>query len=111
MPFFQTSVIVAANSTVENVLSGSQWEFAPYDCACEFAVNGSAVGMVADVSTGSDVVAEAFAVNNTNRFGILPDDYTVQDVVRGGERIKVRVRNSTAGALTVYVSMRLMPVR
>lgn len=110
MPFFQTSQPVAANATVENILTGSQWEFAPYNATVEFAINGSAAGLVTDVTTGQDVVAEASSVNTANRFGILPDDFVYQDVVRAGERIKVRVRNTTAGALTVFVSMRMMPI-
>jgi hypothetical protein len=110
MPFFQTQIGVPANATIENVIAGSQWEFAPYDAAVEFGIVGSAAGLVGDVSTGSDVVAEAFSVSNANRFPILPDDYVVQDVVRAGERIKVRLRNTTANQIAAFVAMRLMPL-
>jgi hypothetical protein len=111
MPFFASTVSVPANGTLENVLSGSQWEFAPYDCSLEFAVVGAATGLVGDISTGADVVAEGFTVSNANRYPVLPDDFHIFDVTRSGERIKCRVRNTTAGAVNVTVCMRMSPVR
>lgn len=111
MPTLQSSVIVAANSTVENVFIGSQFEFAPYDASIEIGVNGSAIGIVADVSTGQDVVAENFSVAGVNRFPIMPDDFLIADVVKGGERVKLRVRNTTAGALTAFFTLRMFPLR
>lgn len=111
MPFLQGSQSVAANATVENLITGSQFEFAPYAAQIEVALLASASGLVADVSTGQDVVAEAIAVNPANRFPLLPDDYHIVDVVAPGERIKIRVRNTTAGAITVNWALRIMPVR
>lgn len=113
MPAFQNLVSVAANSTIENVISGSQFEFAPYDAAVDFAIIAGATGVVADVTTGSDVVAEAMTVANRSplSFPTLPDDFVASDVVARGERIKVRLRNTTAAAISVVVSMRILPVR
>jgi len=111
MPFFQQRVSVPANGTIENVFTGSQFEFAPYNAAIEFAAVAAATGIIGDVSTGSDVVAEAFTVSDANRTPLLPDDYVIQDVVASGERIKLRLRNTTGGAIVVNVAMRLMPVR
>jgi hypothetical protein len=111
MPTFQRSVSVPANGTVENLLTGSQYEFAPYNAACEFAILSSAPGIVCDITTGSDVVAESLDVNPANRFPLLPDDFIAQDVVAAGERIKVRARNTTAAAITVNVCVRIAAVR
>lgn len=111
MPFLQGSVSVAANATVENLITGSQFEFAPYNASIEVGMNASAGGLVGDVSTGSDVVAEAFSLSTANRFPLLPDDFTIVDVVAAGERIKLRVRNTTGGALTVFWAIRIMPIR
>jgi hypothetical protein len=111
MPFLQGSQSVAANATVENLVTGSQFEFAPYNASVEVGMCASGVGLVGDVSTGSDVVAEAFSVANSNRFPILPDDFTIMDVVAAGERIKLRVRNTTGGALTIFWAVRIMPIR
>lgn len=111
MPALQASVLVAANSSIENIITGSQFEYAPMNMQINVALVGSAAGLVCDVTTGSDVVAENFACSAFNRFPLIPDDFITQDVVRQGERIKVRVRNTTAGALTLFWAMQMVPAR
>lgn len=110
MPVIQNSVSVAANATNDNVLQGSQFEFLPYNAFLEFGLVASATGLVADVYSGSDTVAESFALSTQNRFPVYPDDFPLNDVAAGGERIKVRIRNTTGGALTAFYSVRITPV-
>lgn len=109
MPIIQGSASVAANSTNDNVLQGSQFEFLPYDAFLEFGANGSAAGLFADIYSGQDTIAESMALNAQNRFPVYPDDYPLNDVAAAGERIKMRIRNSTAGALTVFFSVKVTP--
>ncbi len=111
MPVIQGSQSIAANTTVENVITGSQFEFAPYDASVEFGVIGSATGLVSDISTGQEVIAERMSLSTANRFPVLPDDFIALDMVRQGERIKVRISNTTGGALTAFWCVRMMPVR
>lgn len=110
MPVIQNSVSVAANSTNDNVIAGSQFEFLPYNALLEFGLVGSATGLLADVYSGQDTVAESFALSTANRFPIYPDDYPLNDVAAGGERVKVRIRNTTGGALTAFYSVKITPV-
>lgn len=110
MPLIQNSVLVAANSTNDNVLAGSQFEFLPYHAQLMFALNGSAVGLECDVYSGQDVITERMAVNAQNRFPVNPDDYNLSDVAAAGERIKVRVRNTTGGALTLFYGVNINPL-
>jgi len=110
MPMIQTSVSVAANSVNDNVIAGSQYEFMPFNAALEFGLVGSATGLLADVYSGSDMLCEGMSVSLQNRFPIFPDDYTLTDVAGYGERIKVRLRNTTGGALTGFVGIRITPV-
>jgi hypothetical protein len=110
MPTIQSSVSVPANGSIESLISGSQFEFAPYNASVEIALVGAAAGLVADVSTGQDLVAEAYLISSANRFPIMPDDFLIQDVVRQGERIKMRVRNTTAAAIVVWFNVRIFPV-
>ncbi len=110
MPLIQAQVSVAANAVNDNVLTGSQFEFLPYNAALRFALNGSATGLVADVYSGQDVLAEQMGVNALNRVPINPDDFLLTDVAGGGERIKVRVRNSTGGALTLFYALIIDPI-
>lgn len=106
----QVTGSVAANSTNDNVLSGSQFEFLPMAAALEFGLVGSATGLVVDVYSGSDMLCEGMAISTQNRFPVYPDDYTLTDVAGPGERLKVRVRNTTAGALTYFVGVRITPL-
>lgn len=109
MPTIRVSNSIPANSTNDNVLQGSQFEFLPFNALLEFAVNGSAAGLFVDVYSGSDALIESGAVNSLNRFGVYPDDFDLNDVAAAGERIKVRVRNTTAGALTAFTTVRITP--
>lgn len=110
MPQIQKTASVAANTTVDNVLTGSQFEFLPFNAALDFGLVGSATGLQADVYSGSDMLCEGLDLSTQNRFPVFPDDYTLSDVAAGGERIKVRIRNTTAGALTYFVGVRITPV-
>lgn len=111
MPMIQQSAALAGGAVVENVLAGSQFEFLPYNAALQFAINGSAAGLLCDVYSGQDVLAERFQVNAINRFPIFPDDYTLDDIAGAGERVKVRIENPTGGALTYFANVKITPLR
>lgn len=111
MPVIQNSVSIAAAPAVnDNVLTGSQFEYLPYNARIDFGLVASATGLLLDVFSGQDIVAEAFAPPTTNRSPINPDDFTLSDVARAGERIKVRARNTTAGPLTLFYAVVITPV-
>ena len=109
----QGSVSVAANSVDDNVLAGSQFEFLPFDAALEFGLNGDANGsdLRVDCYSGSDVLLENAPMSTQNRIPVYPDDFQLDDVAAGGERIKVRVRNTNAAAArTLFFAVRITPV-
>jgi len=113
MPLIQGSTSIAASAVNDNVLTGSQFEFAPYNALVEFGLAGdaNAADLRVDVFSGQDVIAEALQPNAQNRIPTYPDDFVLQDVVRAGERIKIRVRNtSAAGARVLNHAVRLTPV-
>lgn len=109
MPVIQQSVSIAANAVNDNVLTGSQFEFLPYDAYLEFGINASATGLVVDVYSGQDTLAEAMEPSTQNRIPVYPDDFNLTDVAAAGERIKIRARNTTGGALTLQYSVRITP--
>lgn len=111
MPVIQGTVAVAANAVNDNVIQGSQFEYLPWNAKIAFGLVGSAAGLLCDVFSGQDIVAESFAPPTTNRFPVNPDDFTLEDVAAGGERIKIRVRNTTGGALNIFWSIVITPVR
>lgn len=110
MPVIQNIVTVPANTSIDNVIAGSQFEFLPYDAALRFGFSAAGGGVLIDVYSGSDVLAEQMRVPSTARTPINPDDFVLTDVAGAGERIKIRVRNSTAGALDFQYSVIIDPI-
>lgn len=113
MPIIQSSASVALSAVNDNVLTGSQFEFLPYDAMLEFGLNGDANGgdLRIDIYSGQDVVVEQMTPSVQNRVPIYPDDYVGTDVAAAGERIKIRVRNtSAAAARTIFFSVRITPI-
>ena len=111
MPFLQRSDSIAANGFNANVWTGTQYEFSPYPrAALALSVLGSATGLKITFATGSDTLTidqDVSVVSVAGKFGVFPDDYVINDVVGLSERIVEAIRNSTAGALTIFSSIRL----
>lgn len=113
MPVIQGSASVALSSVNDNVLANSQFEFLPYNAMVEFGLNGDANGadLRVDVYSGQDVLMEGASMSVQNRIPVYPDDYQLTDVAAAGERLKVRVRNtSAAAARTVFFAVRITPL-
>ena len=110
MALIQNSVSIAAGATVDNILTGSQWEFLPFNAHLNFGLVAAAAGLLIDAYSGSDTLVEQMAPSIANRFPIFPDDFTLEDVAGAGERIKVRAQNPTAGALVLFYAIRITPI-
>jgi hypothetical protein len=107
MPLVIIQQSVAAGASAQ-LLTGSAAEFLPNDSMVEIALATTAVGVVATVSSGSDVLQEespifVLAAGVAPKY---PDDYTLSDAAGAGERLSVKVRNTTAGALTVTAAVK-----
>jgi len=99
MPMIMRETSIAANATNDNVLSGSAFEFARGRGVISMGVAGAATGLVCTLQAGADIIAEEFALPILTRYPIIPDEMYFTDVVEQGDRIVVRIRNTTAGAL------------
>lgn len=110
MPQINGRVSVAANAIVANQLTGSLYEFAPTDAFVEFGLTASAVGLNASVITGTDVLMDDQEISSQNRFPVYPDDFTLNDAVGRGERLILKLRNTTGVAITVFYSVKLTPL-
>lgn len=103
---------IAAGAVNDNVLAGSQYEYLPFNALLEFGLNGDANGndLRVDVYSGSDVLLENAPMSDLARIPVYPDDFQLTDVAAGGERIKIRVRNTNAGAVSLYHAVRITPI-
>lgn len=113
MPLIQSSVSVPAAGLNDNVLAGSQWEFLPFNSRIDFGLCGdaNAADLRIDVYSGTDVLCEQLVPNAQNRIPLWPDDFNLNDVAAGGERIKIRVRNTNgAAARTLFYAVRITPI-
>lgn len=113
MPLIQSAVLIPAGGVNDNVLTGSQFEYLPYDAMLEIGVNGDVGGsdLRVDVYSGQDIVAENMIPSSQNRIPLYPDDFQMTDVAAAGERIKMRVRNTnTTTARTIFFSIKITPV-
>lgn len=110
MPVIQREVSVAAGATNDNLISGSAFEFARQDQVVSIGVAQSATGGFSTIQSGSDIVAEEFAPAILTRYPIIPDEMYYNDVMAVGDRLVIRYRNPTAGALTARVVVQIQPI-
>lgn len=101
MPVIQKEIVIAANAVNDNILSGSSFEFLRGSSIVSAGLTGSATGLVANIQSGADIVLEESPLLVKTTMPIIPDDMYYNDVGVGGDRLVIRVRNTTAGALTV----------
>lgn len=110
MPVIQREVSVAAGALNENIFSGSAFEFARGNQVVSLGIAQSAAGGFATIQSGGDIVAEEFSPAVLTRFPIIPDEMYYNDVMGVGDRLVVRYRNPTAGALTVRAIAQIQPI-
>jgi len=101
MPVIQKEVSIAATSANENILSGSAFEFLRQNAIVSVGLAGSATGLVANIQSGADIVLEESPLLVKTTMPTIPDDMYYNDVGVAGDRLVIRVRNTTGGALTV----------
>ena len=110
MPVIMRETSVAAGAVNENLLSGSAFEFARQNSLVSIGIAQSATGGFATINAGADVVAEEFAPPIATVYPIIPDDMYFSDVAAAGDRLVVRYRNPTGGALVVRVVAQVTPL-
>lgn len=103
MPVIQRQLTIAANTTNENIIAGSQYEFARRRCIISGGIVASAAGLVANINSGGDVVMEQFPVGIKATFPVIPDEFVFTDVMEVGDRLSIPVQNTTGGNLDVRV--------
>lgn len=99
---------VAAGGSNVNVLSGSAFEFIKRPSRVAFYIVGDAAGeMRATVQSGAEVLMEEAPISRAARVPVVPDDLTVQDVAMPGDRLKLALRNTGAGANNTFWAVQI----
>lgn len=110
MPVIMRETSVAAGAVNENLLAGSAFEFARQNSLVSIGINQSATGGFATINSGADVVAEEFAPPIATVYPVIPDGMYFSDVAAAGDRLVIRYRNPTGGALVVRVVCQVTPL-
>lgn len=111
MPVITRTESVAAGAIVQNTVAGSAYEFARTPQAVSLGVAQSATGMFCTIQSGPDIIAEEFEPPILTRYPIIPDEMYYNDVMSIGDRLVIRVRNPTGGALTVRTMAQITELR
>jgi len=111
MPVIQRQVSIAANSINENIIAGSQYEFARRRCVISGGIVGAAAGLLANINSGGDVVMEQFPLQiKAADFPIIPDEFVFTDVMEVGDRLSIPVQNTTAAPIVVRVIIQVQDI-
>jgi hypothetical protein len=100
MPMILVESSIAAGAVNNNLVSGSAYEFARSRQIVSLGVVQSATGMFCTIQSGADIVAEEFSLPILTTYPIIPDNMYFTDLMEQADRLVIRVRNPTAGALT-----------
>lgn len=108
MPMIQRRIALGAGLTA-SALAEDQFEYLPYNALVEIAVLADATGVLMTVMSGSDLLMDEgpVPIGTINVFPKYPDDYHITDVAAAGERLKIRLRDTSAGARVVMVGVRI----
>jgi hypothetical protein len=109
MPAILKETSVAAGATNDNVISGSAFEFARSRQIVSIGVTCSATGGFITIQSGSDVVLEESPPYVATVFPIIPDQMFFTDVMEQGDRLVIKARNPTGGALTFRTLVQVTP--
>lgn len=107
MPSIMATASVAAGASNPNIYTGSAFEFARRRGIVSMGVTANADGGFAGFNAGADVIVEEFQPPELDRYPIIPDEMYFSDVVEAGDRLKLYVRNPTAGTIGFRSALQL----
>jgi len=111
MGVMQGSVSVAANAKSTTQLAGLMEEFVSVPSIVRLYATGSATGLNANLIIGGAVQIDDQPMGFQNRFPLVPDDFLYETGATGpSDRLILSFRNTTAGALTAFWRVDIIPV-
>jgi len=110
MPVITAATSIAADSTSANLLAGDINEFLGRNSVVSLFCTGAATGLRAQLLIGSSVVIDDQPISDANRFPITPDDFLSRGGGTVGDRLTLRFRNTTAGAIIAEWRLAIEPI-
>lgn len=111
MPVMTDVRSVAANSTVDNVLSGKLDEFLRVNSTITLHAIATAAGLRLSLVVGGEVALDdqEISARAATTAVIVPDDFIVGTAGFNGDRLILRLRNTTGAAITVITRTETTP--
>lgn len=113
MPSILNTVTGAAAGATVNPLTGSQYEYLPFDAYLEFAIYADTGDTwTVSVFSGTDVLMQnsTMPILATAAPIIYPDHFYLTDVAMAGERIGVQAVNGTGAVADFRSLVRITPL-
>ncbi len=99
MPTIQKETSIAAGAVVDNLASGSAFEYMRFPGVVSAALVAAATGTFITIQSGPDVVLEESPPMVLTTMPIIPDHFYYNWGAAGGDRLLFRARNPTGGAV------------
>lgn len=106
----QKETSVAAGAVADNLFSGSAFEYARAPGVVSIGVVASATGGFVTIQAGPTIILEESPPTVKTSMPTVPDDFLYTAAVAPGDRLVLRARNPTAGALTFRAVAQLTDV-
>lgn len=109
--FFTFTQSIAAGATF-NPMDGSNFEIPNTNGILKITHNATAVGLLVTVAAQNVQIAQEQPVPAGGVSGVLPSEFNVSPIiepVKRGDRISIRYRNPTAGAIIVNGTVDFTP--
>lgn len=110
MSVIQKEITVPAAGLVENALVGSAFEFLRRNSIVSIGVTAAATGTFVTLQSGADIVLEESPPMVQTTFPRIPDEMAYNFAGIAGDRLVVRLRNPTAGAIIMRTLVQVAEV-
>jgi hypothetical protein len=105
----QKETSVAAGAVNDNLFSGSAFEYIRTPGVVSIACVASATGGFITIQAGPTLILEESPPTLKTAMPVVPDDFLYQAAVVPGDRLVLRARNPTGGALVFRAVAQVAP--
>lgn len=115
MPLITDARSLAANTIVDNILAGKQWEFLPFNALLGVGITADGPGLFMSVNVAGRLLVDAQEVPTkgaagTGAWPVFPDDQLFKDFGFQSQKVQITLHNRTGGALLAKTRLQIDPV-
>jgi 3-hydroxymyristoyl/3-hydroxydecanoyl-(acyl carrier protein) dehydratase len=105
----QRETSIAAGGVNDNIFSGSAFEYVRQPGVVSIGVTAAATGTFITLQAGPTLILEESPPVVKTVMPVVPDDFLYQSAVVPGDRLVLRARNPTGGAVIIRAVAQLSP--